>query len=238
MKKIKIQVIKQNLAFLSFDYVDTQVYSEIKKTCELYWNLNIMTDSTFVVISYIDEYAIYCDGQLDGQVYSFVLRTNLNGKWINDDRTINNTQGKSFFELDKLNQLKLLGIKDFWNKELGIDTSSFMGAVFEDHSGFLGGQIIFNKNRTIRISVFKTQFDAIDAMEIRRNNVACVFVDGNSNVIKGKWWYSICTPNVVVVNQLNTIMEIAIYQSDFKTVENSLITTANEVARRIDVLSK
>jgi hypothetical protein len=238
-KKDKNSSDQTEFNFPIIGYVDTQVYSEIKKTCETYWDLSIMTDSTFVIISYIDEYAIHCNGQLDGQVYSFVIRTNLNGKWINDDRTIYNTQGKYFFDLNKIDQLKLESIKNFWDKGFSLDTSYFMDANFEQHPGFLGGQMIFSKNnKSIWISVFKTQFDAIDAMEVRRNNVAGVFVDGTSNVLTGKWWYGESIPNIVVVNQLNTILEIKIYHADFETVEDTLFTTANEVARRIDVLSK
>lgn len=74
--------------FPSIENIDTQVYDEIKKTCETCWDLNIMIDTTFEIISEGDEFSVHCDGNLDGQLYHFVIRTDKYGKWINDGRSI------------------------------------------------------------------------------------------------------------------------------------------------------
>lgn len=74
--------------FPSIENIDTQVYDEIKKTCETYWDLNSMIDTTFEIISDGDEFSIHCDGIIDGQLYHFVIRTDKHGKWINDGRSI------------------------------------------------------------------------------------------------------------------------------------------------------
>ena len=79
---------KEEFNFPEIDYIDSQVYNEIKITCEIYWDLSNMIDTTFKIIEEGYEYAIHCDGYLDGQLYHFAIRADKNGKWINDSRTI------------------------------------------------------------------------------------------------------------------------------------------------------
>ena len=77
----------EEFVFPEIDYIDSNVYDEIKITCETYWNLSDMIDSTFKIIEYEDGYSIHCDGYLDSQLYHYAIRTDKNGKWINDSRT-------------------------------------------------------------------------------------------------------------------------------------------------------
>lgn len=74
--------------FPEIDNIESSVYNEIKITCETYWNLSDMIDTTFEIITYRDEYAVHCDGYLDGELYQFVIRVDKNGKWINDGYSI------------------------------------------------------------------------------------------------------------------------------------------------------
>lgn len=74
--------------FPVIEYIDSLVYEEIKQTCEKYWDLNNMIDSTFEIISDADEFSVHCDGLIENQLYHFVIRTDSKGKWINDGRSI------------------------------------------------------------------------------------------------------------------------------------------------------
>lgn len=79
---------KEGFNFPPIDSIDSQVYNQIKSTCETYWDLDTMIASTFQIIKDGDEYSVECDGYIDAQLYHFVIRTNQNGNWINDGRTI------------------------------------------------------------------------------------------------------------------------------------------------------
>jgi len=74
--------------FTSSENIDSKVYEQIKNTCETYWDLENMIDSTFEIISDGDEYSVHCDGMLDGKLYHFVIRMDSNGNWINNGRSI------------------------------------------------------------------------------------------------------------------------------------------------------
>lgn len=77
-----------DFTFPEIDNIDSQVYDEMKLTCETYWDLSIMIDSTFEIIKDGEEYAIHCDGIIDGVLYQFVIRVDKEGRWINDGRAI------------------------------------------------------------------------------------------------------------------------------------------------------
>src|SRR4030042_2814735 len=69
--------------FPEIEHIDPTVYDEIKRTCEEYWDLSIMIDSTFEIYPEGNEYSVYCDGYLDEVLYQFVIRVDEYGKWIN-----------------------------------------------------------------------------------------------------------------------------------------------------------
>ena len=74
--------------FPEIDFIDSDVYAEIKETCRTYWDLSKMIDDTFEIKKYEDEYSIHCDGYSEGKLYHFVIRVDKNGKWINDGRSL------------------------------------------------------------------------------------------------------------------------------------------------------
>lgn len=126
----------------------------------------------------------------------------------------------------------------FWEGDRVKDISTFIDANFNGHIGFLGGVSYIGDNRGLSVSVFKSQAMAIEAMKLRRNNVAAIIEPGNpTDLFAGKWWFSDNIPNGVFVNQWNTIVEVFIYHPDYEAVKSLLIETAKEITRRIDVLS-
>jgi len=91
----------------------------------------------------------------------------------------------------------------------------------------------------IRIAVFSAQDTSINAMESRINNVAAVIEKGTSDEIKGAWWFLNDGWNsVVFVNQWNIIIEVVISGANNEDVQNILYSTANELVRRVDNLSR
>lgn len=130
-------------------------------------------------------------------------------------------------------------IDGFWNDDLIKNTSYDMGAHFENYNGFIKGIKYSENKRAVWISVFKTQAMAIDAMQLRSADVACVIESGNTDIVKGKWWFSKCSgTNIVIVNQWNTIIEVDYDHANFEEVQNILFNTSNELAKRVDNLSK
>ena len=146
---------------------------------------------------------------------------------------------EKFFDPQKLPLLSLEEVNHFWQNDSIKYISNFIDGIFNDHSGFLGGVRYSGDKNIIGVSVFKSQADAIDAMELRRNNVAAIIVPGNSDeVFKGKWWFTDNIPNAVFVNQWNTIAEVSAYHPDYEEVKTLLMETAAEIAQRIDSLSE
>ncbi len=142
------------------------------------------------------------------------------------------------FDSQKLPQLILQDVGSFWDDDSIKQISDYMGAYFVDHSGFLDGVGYYGDKNIIVVSVFKSQADAIEAMELRRNNVAAIIDEGGKHeLIKGKWWFARDPYNAIFVNRLNTIIEAAYYYPSYEEIDNILIETAVEIARRIDSLS-
>lgn len=145
---------------------------------------------------------------------------------------------EKFFDPQKLPLLSLEEVNDFWQDDSIKHISDYMGAIFEDHSGFIEGVRYDGDKKEIGVSVFKSQTVAMEAMELRRNNVAAIIKEGEKHeLIKGKWWFTDNIPNAVFANQWNTILEVSYYHPDYEQVETLLMETAAEIARRIDSLS-
>lgn len=238
-EKDKETEIEEELVVFEFpriSYVDSLIYLEMQKTCKDKWDLSLMDEETFVILSYKDEYAIHCVGQLDNQYYWFVIRTDLKGKWINDGRSPFLGRG-SIFNLKSIDKLKLEDIKGFWDENSAFENSGSRDTIFESHPGYLSSESKLDKNgHAVLVSFFKTKSDAVEAMENKRNNVAAVINQGNSTSLPGIWWYTASDPNAVFVSRWNVILEVDIYDSNFKAVENTLYDTANEVLRRMSLV--
>jgi len=144
-----------------------------------------------------------------------------------------------YFDSENLNQLNLANIDNYWDEGLNIDTSFYMGANFENHSGFIEGIRLYTGNgKAIWISVFKTKEDAINAMELRINDVACVINNGDPDEFENQWWYSDCMDYYIYVNQYNTIVEIDFSSNaTFDLIKGILLDIAEEINERIDKLS-
>jgi hypothetical protein len=99
--------------FPSIENIDAQVYEEIKKTCDTYWDLNNMIDTTFEIISDADEYSVHCDGIIEGKLYHFVIRVDKFGKWINSGRSIIITSDNFIDIIHMLNYNDFEKIKNF-----------------------------------------------------------------------------------------------------------------------------
>jgi len=143
---------------------------------------------------------------------------------------------EKFFNPSKLDQLDLANLDGFWDDEVILDTSFNADANFKRHTGFLKGIIIYNGNKSVWISVFTDQETAINAMEIRINDVEAVIETGTSEKIQGRWWFVKNT--AVFVNKWNTIIEVVIFGGNNEDVEDILYNTANELARRVDSISR
>jgi hypothetical protein len=153
----------------------------------------------------------------------------------------NDTDSKSekYFDSNNLEKLNLANIDNFWSEGINIDTSFYMGADFESNSEFIEGIRLYSGNlKSILISVFKTKKDAVSAMVLRINNVACIIKNGNLEEFEYLWWYSDCLDYKIFVNQHNTLVEIDFASNaTFNLIKGSLLDIATETIERIDKLS-
>jgi hypothetical protein len=148
-------------------------------------------------------------------------------------------EGIKLFPPEKLSELSLDNIDNFWANDTIDNISDYVTENFHVNPGHLASiRYSSKKGKDLSVSVFKSQKIAIEAMEERRNNVACVIETGTSDVIKGTWWFTDCIPNSVFVNQWNTIIEVSYYHDNYEEIENILYSTANELANRVDKLSE
>lgn len=139
-----------------------------------------------------------------------------------------------FFNAESLNDLNLASIDGFWEAGSEINTSDYITAHFNSHSGFIDGIRLSSEGRYVGVSVFDSQTIAINAMQARIGDVACVIEEGSTDAINGKWWFSNCVSQYVFVSKINTIIEIGLHSSDSDSVYDILYKTANEIAFRIE----
>jgi hypothetical protein len=142
------------------------------------------------------------------------------------------------FNAESLDDLNLASIDGFWDAGIDIDTSYYMGALWERYTGFIGGIRLSGGEKNVSVSVFETHEIAINAMQALIGDAACVIEEGTTDEIKDTWWFSDCIPDLVFVCKLNTIIQVGIYSLDFSTVEDTLYQTANEIAIRVFKLSE
>jgi len=142
------------------------------------------------------------------------------------------------FNAESLDDLNLASIDGFWDAGIDIDTSYYMGALWERYTGFIGGIRLSGGEKNVSVSVFETHEIAINAMQALIGDVACVITEGTTNEIKDTWWYSSCPPNLVFVCKLNTIIKVGIYSPAFSSVEDTLYRTAKDIASRVFKLSE
>jgi len=137
------------------------------------------------------------------------------------------------FNEGSLDDLDLANIEDFWVAGINIDTSYYMGALFENYPGFVEGIRLSGGEKGVGVSVFQTHEIALNAMQALIDDVACVIEVGTTDEIKDDWWFSDCIPDVVFASKLNTIIQVSIYSIDFNTVKDTLYNTTNEISARV-----
>ncbi|HPE75353.1 MAG TPA: hypothetical protein P5210_08325 [Draconibacterium sp.] len=222
--------------FPRITYVDSLIYLEIQKTCKERWDLKMMDSESLIILSYKNDYTIYCEGQQDNQYYWFVISTDLNGKWISGEKSPYSGKG-SVFNLKSIGKLKLEDIKGFWKEGSTLEVSNNQHSYFDNYLGYLDNESIFNNSgQVILLSFFKSKEDAVNAMELRRNTVASVISQGNSTVLPGLWWYTEMPADAVFVSRWNVLLEIHIGNSENKPEEDAMYNTANEIIRRMSLL--
>ena len=146
--------------------------------------------------------------------------------------------GVKKFNAESIQDLDLANIDGFWDAGIDIDTSYFMGSLFESDTGFIDGIRLSGGEKSVSVSVFKTQEIAINAMQALIGDVACVIEEGTTDEIKDTWWFSDCIPDIVAVSKLNTIIRVSIYSRDFNTMKDTLYSTANEISFRVQQLGE
>jgi len=223
--------------FPEIRYVDSIVYQEIIKTCESNWDLSVMEESTFVVISYLDKYVVHCVGVENNLYVWFLISFDLDGKMINESRRDYLGRG-TYFDIKNIEELKLDSIRNFWSGSIKIDSVSAGYNPFRNSAGFIADQSKTDeRGNTIVFSVFTTKEDAVNAMEARLYGDSCTINVGNSQALPGFWWYQECgLYNVVYSNRWNTIFEVGRNNVEFKAVEDTIFQTGNEILRRTRLL--
>lgn len=142
-----------------------------------------------------------------------------------------------YFNADKLESLNLDNVNTFWLDDAIKNISENNNALFKYYPGFIKGIRYSGDKKNIIVSVFSTQKVAIDAMEARINNVACVILTDTSSSMEDLFWYSDCIPDIVFTNKWNTIIEVAYYHHNFEEIKEILYNTAIEISKRVDGLS-
>lgn len=223
--------------FPDANYIDSLVYLEIQKTCKDHWDLDGMEETTFVILLYPDWYSVYCVGQSGNQYAWHIIKTDLKGFWISNDKKDYSGRG-TYFDFRNIDQLKLDSLRNFWIAPPVIDTSSTLAKTFMSHQNYIASELKTDKNgNSVMVSVFKTKADAVEAMEQRISESSCRINVGNSDALPGFWWYAECGGNnTVFINRWNTLFEVHRTNPEFKAVENTLYNTGNEMARRLSLL--
>lgn len=147
---------------------------------------------------------------------------------------------KKIFNPADLSKLSLNDIDDFWDNDSIKRVLDFTeGAIFNTHPAYLGGIRYEGEKNVITVTVFNSQVTSLEAMELRRNNVAAIINEGKKHdLLNGKWWFIDPPGYTIFLNKLNTIIElIYIYYPTHAENETVLIQTAVEIAQRIDLLS-
>ena len=149
----------------------------------------------------------------------------------------NNKLNESFFDSSLLPELELDSIPNFWNNDSIYKSSS--GILFSMQDSFID-ELVFHSDsfRMASVIVFTSKQAARAAMEIRIDNVACIFIKDETNIDK-MWWYADCTGSIVLsLLKNNTIIELARPGNTFLFEDDLLWTPINDISDRIDNLIK
>jgi hypothetical protein len=156
-----------------------------------------------------------------------------------NDKSTSVKDEEKIFDVQNISKLELDNFDFFWEGEEIKDIENSKTGIFSTIDNFLESLRYNSQNKMIEISVFKSKNDAILGMETRRNNVACLIEEGDSNLFSNnKWWKSDCIPDMIFLNQWNTIIEVGCYNENYQEIETFLIQSVKELASRVDKLSQ
>ena len=171
-----------------------------------------------------------------------------------------------FFHPDRLSQLSLDNIGDFWKDDTIKRVEHPLHGIFGSNPKLLDGYRYFsNKGKVWSVSVFESMESAIDAMEKRIPDVSALVFPGDSygdwdkeiyeeyrdrywsadtqKRIKDRWWWSIYilgnAQRGIYINKWNTIIEAGNLYDDLSDSSRILLEDAAiEIASRVDALSE
>jgi hypothetical protein len=140
-----------------------------------------------------------------------------------------------FFKADKIEELNLDNLFEFYETE----KLTTYASPFKNFVGYVGGIGYENSEKGIFVSVFESEDKAKECMEDRIRTVSCIIKIGTSEILEHPWWFSDCgARKSVYKNQWNTIIEISYSSSEsFEKIQDLLINTTKEVAKRVNDLS-
>ena len=143
-------------------------------------------------------------------------------------------QPRDIFRTNDLVALDLVNIGAFWDSDTPEIRIHRSNANFQREATFVGGLKYADKNKHIDVAVFKSEIDAVNAMEALRASVASVIVPGDSVTFNGlKWWHTSGIPNGVFVAYQNTVITVACYQPPYDESKGLLQETAITIVDRI-----
>jgi hypothetical protein len=130
--------------------------------------------------------------------------------------------------------LHLDDINDFWTGDTIVNRNHTEFGLFRRFDGFLEGFIYSSMEKSIAVSVFKSQSLAINAIEEWGDDISATIKPGDSyQKIREIWWQ---LDGTLFINKWNTLVQVE--YSGFNTIIDELIeNTAIEVANRVDMLS-
>jgi hypothetical protein len=147
----------------------------------------------------------------------------------------NTFQVEKKFNTGELSKLSLDSIDNFWKNESLVTYSNY----FINYSGYLGGVSLRCGEKRLGVAIFESQEKAILCMEGRINSVAIAIYSNIPNeILRCKWWNAYAFGSSVFANQWNTIIEVSLIPYKYDDVDTLLMTTAADIAKRIDQLSE
>ena len=186
--------------------------------------------------------------------------------FTNCEKDFSPVKFEKFFVPDKLSQLSLNHVGNFWANDSIKRVSDYVTANFDLNPGHLASiRYSSKKGNVLEVSVFKNQEISIEAMEERARDVAALIFPGYSygdwdkeiyeefrdrywskdtqKRIRDKWWWGVYIFGVqqryIFINKWNTIIGAVNYQDDFSDSSRLHIENAAiEIARRVDALSE
>ena len=143
------------------------------------------------------------------------------------------------FQTNDLAGLDLANIGDFWKDDQPQVRGDRSAANFQRDTSYVGGLRYLGKNKRVEVAVFRSDGDAVKAMEELRADVASVIEPGETDRFNGlKWWFTSGIPNGVFVVCRNTVVTVACYQPPYAESKSMLQATAATIADRINKTRK